>query len=273
MMLTALPNDWLGLVLVVFFLGLKHGLDPDHLATIDGLTRFNAQARPRLSRWSGCLFSLGHGLVVTLVAGIVAAVANEWNAPAWLEHLGAAISILFLLALGVANLVAVFGAPSDQAVRIAGLKGRWLGRFAGTSHPVVIAAVGAAFALSFDTLSQAALFSITASSMAGWAFSVALGIIFMLGMMITDGINGLWVGGLISRAGRRALIVSRAMSLAIAFLSLGIAGLGIAKYVSPSVAGALDNIGMAIGLGVLVLPALSFAIALRLVKPVLRQEP
>jgi high-affinity nickel-transport protein len=272
-MITVLPNDWLGLVLVVFFLGLRHGMDPDHIATIDGLTRINAQARPRLSRWSGCLFSLGHGLVVTLVAGIVAAVAGEWTAPVWLEHLGAWISILFLLALGLANLVAVFVAPRDQPVKIAGLKGRWLGRFASASHPVVIAAVGAAFALSFDTLSQAALFSITASGMAGWVFSVALGIIFMLGMMLTDGINGLWVGGLISRAGKRALIVSRAISLAIAFLSLAIAGLGIAKYVSPSVAAALDNVGLAIGLGILVLPPLSFAIALRLVKPVLRQGP
>lgn len=272
-MIPALPNDWLGLVLVVFFLGLKHGMDPDHIATIDGLARFNAQMRPRLSRWSGCLFSLGHGLVVTLVAGIVAAVASDWTAPRWLEHLGAWISILFLLTLGIVNLVAVFGAPKDQPVKIAGLKGRWLGRVASASHPVVIAAVGAAFALSFDTLGQAALFSITASSMAGWIFSVALGVIFMLGMMVTDGINGLWVGGLISRADRRALIVSRAMSLAIAFLSLAIAGLGVAKHVSPSVAAALDEIGMAIGLGILVLLPLSYVIALRMVKPVLHQAP
>ena len=33
-----------------FLLGLKHGLDPDHLAAIDGLTRFNAARRPRLAR-------------------------------------------------------------------------------------------------------------------------------------------------------------------------------------------------------------------------------
>ena len=52
-----LPHDWLALALVVFLLGVKHGLDPDHLATIDGLTRFNAALRPRLARWSGFLFS------------------------------------------------------------------------------------------------------------------------------------------------------------------------------------------------------------------------
>ncbi|MHB8167493.1 MAG: HoxN/HupN/NixA family nickel/cobalt transporter, partial [Sulfuricella sp.] len=54
-----LPHDWLALLALVFVLGLKHGFDPDHLATIDGLTRFNAaNNKPHLSRWSGLLFSL-----------------------------------------------------------------------------------------------------------------------------------------------------------------------------------------------------------------------
>jgi high-affinity nickel-transport protein len=81
-----LPTHWLSIIAVVFLLGLKHGLDPDHLAAIDGLTRFNAQRRPRLSRWSGLLFSAGHGVVVTLVAIAVATVATQWHAPQWLEH-------------------------------------------------------------------------------------------------------------------------------------------------------------------------------------------
>src|SRR6476619_3320622 len=97
----AMPHDAVGLVLVVFILGLKHGLDPDHLAAIDGLTRFNARERPALSRWSGLLFSAGHGVVVTLVAIAVATVATEWKAPEWLENAGTWISIGFLTALGV----------------------------------------------------------------------------------------------------------------------------------------------------------------------------
>src|SRR5437868_3046181 len=96
-----LPTHWLSLVAVVFLLGLKHGLDPDHLAAIDGLTRFNAVSRPRLSRWSGLLFSAGHGVVVTAIAVAVATVASEWRAPVWLEDAGAWISIAFLTLLGV----------------------------------------------------------------------------------------------------------------------------------------------------------------------------
>src|SRR5258708_35676687 len=96
MSLETMPTHWLPLVAVVFLLGLKHGLDPDHLAAIDGLTRFNAANRPRLSRWSGLLFSAGHGVVVTAIAVAVATIAAEWRAPAWLADARALVSDAFL---------------------------------------------------------------------------------------------------------------------------------------------------------------------------------
>ena len=259
-----MPQDWFGLVLVVFILGMKHGMDPDHLATIDGMTRFNAQQRPRLSRWSGFLFSLGHGSVVTLVAALVALSARKWSAPVWLEDLGAWISIVFLLALGAANLRQVLRAAPDQPVRPVGLKGRFLRRFTQTNHPVVIAAVGAAFALSFDTVSQTALFSLTASNLAGCLFSIGLGLLFMVGMMVTDGVNGLWVARLLRQTNQRALIASRVMGLSIAFLSLAIAGLGMAKYFAPALAAMLDGASLLMGVGLVAILLASFGLALRL---------
>ena len=33
-----LPSDWLSMLILTFVLGMKHGFDADHLATIDGLT-------------------------------------------------------------------------------------------------------------------------------------------------------------------------------------------------------------------------------------------
>jgi high-affinity nickel-transport protein len=259
-----MPQDWLGLVLVVFILGMKHGMDPDHLATIDGLTRYNAQQRPRLSRWSGFLFSLGHGIVVTLVAALVALTASSWTAPAWLEDVGAWISILFLLAIGIANLREVFRSAPDQVVRAVGLKGRFLRRFAETSHPVVIASVGAAFALSFDTVSQAALFSLTASSLAGWVFSIALGLLFMIGMMVTDSVNGLWISRLLRKTDQRARIASRVMGLSIGFISIAIAALGMAKYFAPAFAAMLEGASMLLGIGLILIVLASFSVALRL---------
>ena len=259
-----LPNDWVGLILIVFLLGLKHGIDPDHLATIDGLTRFNAAAKPRLSRWSGFLFSLGHGMVVMLVAAVVSIGAKEWDVPVWTKDAGIWISILFLFALGITNLVAVFKTQPDQIVKIAGLKGRWLRKLTETSHPVLIAFIGALFALSFDTLSQAALFSLAASNLAGWIFSIALGLVFMLGMMVTDGVNGWWVANLLNRADQAALIASRIMSLVVAGLSITIGVLGTAKYLSPAIAAHLEGRESVFGLAVVVVVALSFYIAINL---------
>jgi hypothetical protein len=50
------------LLTIVAALGMRHGVDPDHLAAIDGLTRFHP------SRWNGVLFALGHGILVTILA-------------------------------------------------------------------------------------------------------------------------------------------------------------------------------------------------------------
>lgn len=261
-----LPHDWLALASLVFLLGIKHGMDPDHLVTIDGMARFNAVRRPRLSRLSGLLFSLGHGAVVTLVAILVATVVAEWRAPEWLELTGAGISILFLLMLAAANLVAVSRAHPGEVVQTVGLKSRLLGSLVETSHPAVIASVGAAFALSFDTISQAMLFSIAGSSIAGWMFAAILGLVFTAGMVTTDSLNGFYMSKLIYRADRRAAVASRIMGVAVALLSIAIAGLGLAKLHWPVVDEKLENLGFAPGVAVVLAMVVAFIMAMRAAK-------
>jgi len=260
-----LPDEWFALLALVFVLGLKHGFDPDHLATIDGLARFNAtNHKPLLARWSGLLFSLGHGAVVMAVAVLVGVISQRWEIPVWVEDMGTWISILFLLALGAVNLATVFKTSPDQLVSMVGLKGRWLGKLSQASHPAMIAGVGALFALSFDTLSQTALFSLTASSMAGWLFSALLGLVFMLGMIATDGINGLWVSRLLDRTDRRALVASRVMCLAIGGLSIMAGLFGILKYFFPVVATHSAGHELLMGIMVIGAVALSYHLARRL---------
>ena len=261
-----LPAHALALTAVVFLLGVKHGFDPDHLAAIDGLTRYNAGTRPSVSRWSGLLFSAGHGLVVTLVAIAVATIATGWRAPEWLENTGAFISIAFLATLGVANLFAVARTPRGEVVRAAGLRTHLFARLTRTGHPVLIAAVGAAFALSFDTISQAVLFSMTGSQMAGWLFAAMLGVVFTVGMMATDALNGLWVSALLARADARAAIASRVMGLAIAFLALAIAAAGALRFASPSIDAALGGASLALGVCILLLVATTYVAALRIAR-------
>ena len=76
-----LPTEWSALCALVFLLGLKHGFDADHLATIDGLTRFNARHRRPFARYCGALFSLGHGTVVVAIAVAVGLISEKWDAP------------------------------------------------------------------------------------------------------------------------------------------------------------------------------------------------
>jgi high-affinity nickel-transport protein len=262
--MSALPTHWLSLVAVVFLLGLKHGLDPDHLAAIDGLTRYNAGRKPRLSRWSGLLFSAGHGVVVTTVAVLVATVATQWRAPGWLEDTGTWISIAFLSLLGFANLLAVWRTPKDEVVRAVGFRSRFFARLTHAEHPVLIAAVGAAFALSFDTISQAVLFSITGSNLAGWIFAMSLGVVFTAGMMATDALNGLWVSRLVARADERAAAASRVMSFAVAFAALGIAAVSAARRFSPAFDAGLEGWSFALSAGVVVLVVVAYGAAMRI---------
>lgn len=268
--MTTLPQDWTALCLLVFVLGLKHGFDADHLATIDGLTRFNARARTGLARYCGVLFSLGHGAVVIVIALTVSSLAQQWKIPEWLETFGTWVSIAFLAALGLVNLHAVLRAEPTAMVQPLSLKGRILGplfgRLARAASPGLVALVGALFALSFDTISQAALFALTASQFGGWQHALLLGLLFMLGMLVTDGINGLWISRLILRADQIALIASRVMSLAVAGMSLLVAAFGTMKLALPALEAWSQGKELLFGAVVVLMIAGSYALALRLTR-------
>lgn len=261
-----LPTDWLSLLILTFVLGMKHGFDADHLATIDGLTRYNARIRPSMARYCGTLFSLGHGAVVMAIALSVSAIAGQWEVPAWFATLGSLISIAFLLALGSLNLAAVLRAEPDQLVQPVGLKGRLLGNLRRVSHPALVALVGALFAFSFDTLSQAAFFALTATQFGGWQHALVLALLFMLGMLLTDGINGLWIARLIARADQVALVASRVMGLVVSGVSLLVAAFGAAKMLSPAVDAWSEGKELIFGFSLILIIALSFVAALRLTR-------
>ena len=256
-----LPTEWTALAALVFLLGLKHGFDADHLATIDGLTRLNTRHRNPWARYCGALFSLGHGAVVILIALTVGYATQRWQPPEWLEISGTLISLGVLILLGVINLRAVLATPSNQMVTPVGLKGPLLGRLNRVQHPALIALVGALFALSLDTVSQAALFAVTGAQFGGVEHALALGVIFMLGMLVTDGINGLWISRLIARADQIALIASRVMSLAVASVSLLVAAFGLARLALPMVDAWSEGKELVFGLLVITLVLTSFFVA------------
>lgn len=268
-----LPSDSLALVLLVFVLGVKHGFDADHLATIDGLTRCNAPTRPRLARFCGSLFSFGHGAVVVAIAIGASLLSRGWVAPEWLESTGAWISISFLVFLGVLNLRAVYATDPREMVHPVGLKGRWMGRFARATHPAGVALVGALFALSFDTVSQAALFAMAGVQAGGWMPAAGLGLTFMAGMLIADGANGLWIARLIARADATARIASRVMALAVAGISLLVAAWSLVRMLAPSLDEWGEGKALFLGLMVMAVVFTSFLIGVRLARAGAEEVP
>ena len=249
----------------MLLLGMRHGLDADHLAAIDGLARLSRRGSPGgAARFSGALFSLGHGLVVIAIAAAVGLLSERWLPPPWFNAVGTWVSIGFLVSLAVANLRAVWVAAPGSAVRPVGIKGAWLGRWIGVRGPIGTVLVGAVFALSFDTLSQAAFFGVTARQFGGLAHALALGALFVLGMLVTDGLNGWWVSHLIARSDAIAAAASRVMSVAVAAVSLLVAGVGIARWWSPAAEGWSAGRELGLGIAVVGFMAVSYLVARRL---------
>jgi nickel/cobalt transporter (NiCoT) family protein len=266
-----LPTDFSALCAVVLLLGMRHGLDADHLAAIDGLTRLSARRGLAHARYCGALFSLGHGLVVLSIATLAGLLGSHWVPPGWFEALGSLISIGFLATIGIVNLRAVLRAPRDEAVPLVGVRGRLvsrlLGRFGQRQGVASVMGVGALFALSFDTLSQSALFAVMAVQFGGLEHALTLGLLFVLGMLASDGANGWWVSRLIDRTDRLAVIASRTMTMAVAGVSLLVAGLGAARLVSSQFQGWTEGKELVIGLAVIAAIALSYAVACWRVAP------
>jgi high-affinity nickel-transport protein len=272
---TALPGDFVGLACVVLLLGLRHGFDADHLAAIDGLACHNAAARPRLARLCGAYFSLGHGGVVVCVALGVSLLAQAWRAPQWLDPLGAWLSIGVLTLLALFNIAAVMKTTGDQAVRLTGWRSAAFARLLRAGSPLSVMGLGTLFALSFDTVSQAALFALTASAFGGWRPALLLALLFTAGMLVTDGINGWLIWRLIHRSERTAQVASRVVALAVAGVGLLTAGLTATTRFVPAADLWAEGKGIWFGGAVIAVVLLSFVIGQRLARaaPSLRSPP
>jgi high-affinity nickel-transport protein len=196
-------------------------------------------------------------MFIALGVGLASA---TWQVPVWMEDLGTWISISFLTLLGILNLRAVLTAPTGDMVATVGIKAGLLRRLQATSHPLAIAAVGSLFALSFDTMSQAALFAVTATRHGGVAHTLAIGVSFIAGMLLADGANGLWIAGLLRRADHRARIASRVMGLMVTAISLSVAAFGLARWLRADVSQWYEGRELVVGVGVIVLLTASFVI-------------
>jgi len=196
--------------LLAFTFGLRHGVDADHIAAIDNVTRKLMQENKRPVA-TGFFFSLGHSTVVVLLSVVVAIAAGlvQTNLPEWKEVgglIGTFVSAAFLYLIGIINLLVLIDVyrmfrrvarggtyheeTLDNFLANRGLMNRFFGplvRQIDSSWKMY--PLGFLFGLGFDTASEVALLGISAA--AGGAgmpvyYVMLFPLLFAAGMSLVD---------------------------------------------------------------------------------------
>ena len=232
-------------------LGFRHGFDADHIAVVDGMTRSRQLHRSYwTARLVGLQFAAGHSATILIAALLM--FGQGAALPAWLDGLGVAISLVLLLVIAASNLAHAI-TPAQDCVRPIGPLAALLFRATGRDlHPAL---VGVAFAMSLDSMAQAAFFaSHGGSSAAGGIGAVALlAMAFGGGMMLADAGNGLLLAWFAQRSDRLARQASRFSSAFIALVALATGAAVVLRETRAGFAQAWDQAGIWTGAGLILL--------------------
>ncbi len=182
-------SQFSGLMLMLI-LGLRHGLDPDHIAVIDGLAMRAQNKTKNIAPWVGTFFALGHGLVVTAIAVAIHFVHRFFVFPKSFFVVLEWLPVALLILVGTLNLRSLL-AHKNQFNPVS-----WRSKFVPKSirenvHPLSVLFTGVLFALVFDTATQAAAWGYAASTNGGWLTALVMGLVFTSGMVFTDTLDGL----------------------------------------------------------------------------------
>lgn len=222
---------------LMFVLGLRHGLDPDHVAVIDNIVFRTVESRPRLALWTGTLFALGHSLSVATVAIGVSLAADAFALPAWTAPMIDIAVIGLLLIVGTLNLHALLTQARYTPV---GWRSALVPQRLRTStHPLAVIAIGAIFGLVFDTATQAAAWGAAATAKGGTTAALAIAATFAIGMMLADTLDSQIVGRLLRTRDRTTatmLRYRRAVGWLVVALSFGTASYALAELAGLDVA-------------------------------------
>ncbi len=202
---------------LAYSFGLRHAFDADHISAIDNTTRKLIQGGKR-PVGTGFFFSLGHSSVVFLITLALGFAAKRLMGLVADQHgglrnlgglIGTSVSGLFLLAIGVLNLLIFLDivgvlrgvqrgehsrASLAESLVAGGALTRLFGRlFRFISSSWQMFPVGFLFGLGFDTASEVALLAISAGAASqGLSFAgvMALPLIFAAGMSLVDTTDG-----------------------------------------------------------------------------------
>lgn len=205
----------LGLAPVAYGFGLRHAVDPDHIAAIDNTTRKLMQDGKRPVA-VGFFFSLGHSTVVFALSVLIAVSAAyvQKNLP-YMRSVGSVIGTSvsggFLVIIAIINLVVladiyktwrkvVRGGTYDDKTLDEYLSNR--GLLARLFRPMLnvvtnswnMYVIGLLFGLGFDTASEVGILGMSATAGAGgmpvWLI-LLLPLLFVAGMSLVDTTDGI----------------------------------------------------------------------------------
>jgi high-affinity nickel-transport protein len=241
---------------LIGLLGFRHGFDADHIAVVDGMTRVRQLHRSYwTARLVGLQFALGHSTVI-LIASLLL-FGQSAALPTWLDGLGMVISTVFLLVIAVTNLRHATNRDSNAVRPLGPLSAMMMRASGGHLHPAL---VGMAFAMSFDSMGQAAFFAARGSELSGMAAVALMALVFGMGMTLADATNGALLAWFAGRSDRLAQRASRFSSGFIALIALVTAGAGILRQNQAGFAQAWDASGLWIGVGLLGLTTLVYVL-------------
>ena len=248
----------LGTAFLAYSFGLRHAVDADHIAAIDNVTRKLMQEGKRPVT-VGFMFSLGHSTIVVIGSILIAATALA------LQHridsvrviggmIGTSVSILFLFAIAIVNLVVLRSVyRAFQRVRqgepyveedfnlLLSHRG-FLSRLFRPMFNMIRSSwhmypLGVLFGLGFDTATEIGLLGISASEaskgLSLWSILV-FPALFAAGMLLIDTTDNILMLGAYGWAFVKPIrklyynITITSVSVVVAFVVGGIEALGLA---------------------------------------------
>jgi high-affinity nickel-transport protein len=262
----------LGLAPVAYGFGLRHAVDPDHIAAIDNATRKLMQDGKRPVA-VGFFFSLGHSTVVFALSVVVAISAAfvRTNLPQMKNVggvIGTSVSGLFLLIIAIINLIVltdiyrtwrqvVRGGTYDDKKLDEYLSNR--GLLARLFRPMLkvvtnswnMYVIGLLFGLGFDTASEVGILGMSATAGAGgmpaW-FILLLPLLFVAGMSLIDTTDGVAMLGAYSWAyvrPVRKLYYNMNITLISVMIALFIGGIEVMQVINTETGVTVGPIGWA----------------------------
>jgi len=227
-----LQQDLSGFI-VLSVLGLRHGLDPDHITVIDGYTYRLHLHKSIWTRWVGTLFTFGHGIMVTAIALFLCILKNNFEMPTMLDIIVEWLSSVMLLFMGISNLISLTRRDNTQ---LSGFRKRLLPKsFSNSLNPFTVIVTGIIFGFIFDTSSQIAAFGYAVSVSNQWIYAILGGVVFSLGLILTGTCDSLLLSKLLKTFDQKKIQSHRfKLNVLITIMCFAIPLYKIASTMSPS---------------------------------------